>query len=455
MIEDVERTVRKWTGNLGMTLSTAKKNEGELHAMILQWLADQRGDKSKLYFAPADLSVYSHFTEEARKSCLSSLGVPEKYLGTNTGRADGPNPNLANIPKKNSRTSIAKILAYENNLQKLMARVRYSKEDKMTTKSDVRVFVEGVEVTEFLVGDAEWLSTSPTRKFSLKKDAFVLTPSNVCRDPAAVCVWPKEEQAKSALFLGKLKNRASEVPLGPNCPVIASGDSLTVYRFSEPKEAHYLPVFSGRISGVTVVGDELQVEGRSFAADLKLLAPALDTKQDLAYLRTAKCHALGFDPSNPHDYSIGCSVLPQPTLAIGHEGKLLLTFPGEGDDLMVLHMPDPVSGENKPVLRLKRNSELDIDPCWRRHTGELALQFWRGVADVCRTLPPPVSPKQEAIIAFCTEKKMPLKEFDANYYAEPVNHGEVVDADVRVYPGTGQEPYAWGIYPIEPWPEKK
>jgi hypothetical protein len=565
MVEALEWTARNWTENAGLVSSIAKKNEPELHAMVLQHLANQRKGSASCFDSyrglPAVHTEFSgHFTEEARQTCVAALRggcsiaamcddknlfdnvpkneskAPRKHLGAVTGRGDGPNPNPANIPKETPTIGARHLVPYDtsedfavgkpthirtltasafagndwitisgkdlynsiypgdylsfgsdevapsfpDSTRRYVVKERHVTDIRLETPLDktyaagtyvfhfqkgkddmphaypVRVFIDGVEVTEHLVGDAEWLSTSPTRKFSLKSDAFVFTEDD-CKSYQRYLIFLRETSVKQALFTKRKSHTAIDTP------VIAQGDSLTVQRHYD---TYYMPVFAGRIHQVTVMGDELQVEARSFTADLKLTTTALDTKQDLEYLQVATCTGLGvsqaeFMSAKTKDaveqiQKTAGSLAPQPQrpmLAIPHEGKLLLTFPGEGEDLMVLHMPDPVSGENKPVLRLKRNSELDIDPCWRRHTGDLALQFWRAVADVCHTLPPPVSPKQEAIIAFCTEKKMPLKEFDAWYYAEPVNHGEVVDPGVRVYWGTGKEPYAWGIYPIEPWPE--
>jgi len=114
-------------------------------------------------------------------------------------------------------------------------------------------------------------------------------------------------------------------------------------------------------------------------------------------------------------------------------GKLLLEMPGGGDDVLVLYLPDRMTGKPEPVLRCKRWGELEVVAKWYAKMNALAQAFWRAVAHVHHALPLPVSDKQEAIIAFCNKHHMTLAEFDRNYYARPVKHLEVMDASVVVH----------------------
>lgn len=137
----------------------------------------------------------------------------------------------------------------------------------------------------------------------------------------------------------------------------------------------------------------------------------------------------------------------------GPGGEVQMELHTDGDDILVLHLRHRGSNNANPVVQpvlwVKRWGEVEVAPGLHHHMGDLAQGFWRAVAQVHRDLPQPVSPKQEAILAFLNERHMTLAEFDQQWYARPAIHMDVLHEDERAYLGTEQDPTAWAIVRIE------
>ena len=137
----------------------------------------------------------------------------------------------------------------------------------------------------------------------------------------------------------------------------------------------------------------------------------------------------------------------------GPGGEVQMELLATGDDILVLHLPHRGAADANPVVQpvlwVKRWGEVKIAPGWVNRMGDLAQAFWRAVAQVHRDLPQPVSPKQEAILAFLNERRMILQEFDQQWYARPAIHMDVPHDDERVYPGTEQDHTTWAIVRIK------
>jgi len=112
-----------------------------------------------------------------------------------------------------------------------------------------------------------------------------------------------------------------------------------------------------------------------------------------------------------------------------------LKFCPNEETIFELSMPDRLTGKREVACTLKRWGTMQVPTKWRKQFDDLALRFLGALAHFCRTLPLPVSPKQEAIIKFCQEHKLCLADFDAQYVALP----GVADAS----------PDLWCIVPIE------
>jgi hypothetical protein len=148
----------------------------------------------------------------------------------------------------------------------------------------------------------------------------------------------------------------------------------------------------------------------NLAEEFDFLAAEKRVALGLPALGTAQPDHLRLQGPPVHDYAFACC---------NEQGRLLLTLHRSGDDVLTLYLPDRMTGEPEPVVVIKRWGETEVASKWQHRLGDLGQQFWRAVAHVYQALPLPVSPKQEAILAFCNEQHMTLAEFDRNYYARP------------------------------------
>ncbi|MFA5135285.1 MAG: hypothetical protein WC505_05905 [Patescibacteria group bacterium] len=179
---------------------------------------------------------------------------------------------------------------------------------------------------------------------------------------------------------------------------------------------------AGSIMGYVtdVVPNEDKVDG---SKTLEIICRVIAGAQPGTDQTTPCPDVTGLAQSNPSVTFVAPAANPDP--------QPTLLFCPDSDDLLVLYLPhrgpDDPEAKIQPVLRVKRWGEVTVVPGWKNRMDETAMGFWRALAHVYRSLPLPVSPKQEAIIKFCTNNHMTLAEFDAQYYARPARHMEVVD----------------------------
>lgn len=118
-----------------------------------------------------------------------------------------------------------------------------------------------------------------------------------------------------------------------------------------------------------------------------------------------------------------CTGSAQNFLYVTNEQYELILHGDDGDDVLTLRLqhrgPDNTEPVMQPVLVVKRWGEVEVMSGWHKRMGDLAQKFWAAVAQVHHDLPAPVSPKQEAILAFCNEHHMNLAEFDRGYTMMP------------------------------------
>lgn len=172
----------------------------------------------------------------------------------------------------------------------------------------------------------------------------------------------------------------------------------------------------------------------------ELLDRAATPEEILEYYKAANKHLdNGAAAGNPAKPSLGFDAsLPKGEIQFSSFGHLLLKLQSEGDDAVVIYLPDRMTGEREPVITIKRWGEAVVKPGWHKRMNDLAQAFWRAVAQVYQALPLPVSDKQETVIKFCNEHTMTLAEFDRQYYAKPLRYsGQCVEID------------AWEIVKIE------
>jgi hypothetical protein len=351
-----------------------------------------------------------------------------------------------------------------------------------------QVLINGVDVTEWIIPGSIQVTlpssynrpTPPpvTGCFKLKNDhdAFVLTPTNICS--GTQFPWERHEIAKQLLYMNKLtrnqtiSNQSAEYyPLGPRSCILNKGDGVKIYSIGFNAAA--IEVFSGTLAQYGVDDDVVggghrivvQCGAQKFTVDsaaakmfgnkafvkpiqqTKVLHSAATHEEILEYYKEADKHldefgtplnlssmgnpvaksSLGFDAS-----------LPKGEIQFTSFGQLLLKLQSEGDDAVVIYLPDRMTGEREPVITIKRWGEAVVKPGWHNRMNDLAQAFWRAVAQVYQALPLPVSPKQEAIIEFCNLHHMTLAEFDRQYYAKPLRYsGQCVEID------------AWEIVKVE------
>jgi hypothetical protein len=255
---------------------------------------------------------------------------------------------------------------------------------------DVRVWINDIEVTEWVAGWVYWI------------------PDSHCE-----------------LSLRDLRHNSisSVLPLE-----LKAGQKIQIYDRVIPRGD--TPSWEGALTAV--VGDQgtLKYQGFRYLISANEVTPKQDpnlVKDNLGQIY----RALSKLDQSPWSFSCTPDQLAG-SVQILPGGKLLLDIPGSGDDVLILYLPDRMTGKPEPVLRCKRWGELEVVAKWHGKMNELAQAFWRAVAHVHHALPLPVSDKQEAISAFCNKHHMTLAEFDRNYYARPVKHLEVMNASAVI-----------------------